>query len=157
MRSIDACCRLDLELQGEQLGMGSQGSGAHQHGSSRASRLDITGYEEPLTLPTSMRGPASDSLGSVGLVVWQSAFLLAELLLQHPPLGPWAHVRVLDLGTGTGASLRLNMSYHVIPEAHYRSEGVLVPQSRRGGHCSGAGRGRRAADRPAACDAAGEG
>ena len=83
--------------------MGSQGSGAHQHGG--ASHVDHTGFEEPLALPVSLSGPASDSLGSVGLVVWQSAFLLAELLLQHPPLGPWAHVRAVDLGTGTGASL----------------------------------------------------
>jgi protein N-lysine methyltransferase METTL21A len=38
----------------------------------------------------------------VGLVVWQSAFLLAELLVRAPPFGAWGDVRVVDLGTGTG-------------------------------------------------------
>ena len=35
-------------------------------------------------------------------MVWQSAFVLADLLLRHPPFGQWHDVRVLDLGTGTG-------------------------------------------------------
>ena len=38
-------------------------------------------------------------------VVWQSGFLLATFLIQHPPLGRWEGVRVVDLGTGTGKML----------------------------------------------------
>lgn len=49
-------------------------------------------------------------LGNVGLVVWQSAFVLAELLLSAPPFGQWADVRAVDLGTGTGESPSL--AYH---------------------------------------------
>ena len=33
-------------------------------------------------------GPQREMLGHVGLVVWQSAFVLAELLLRAPPLWP---------------------------------------------------------------------
>ena len=44
----------------------------------------------------------SEDLSHVGLVVWQSAFLLAELLIRRPPFGAWGDVRVVDLGTGTG-------------------------------------------------------
>ncbi|KAF5841465.1 putative methyltransferase-domain-containing protein [Dunaliella salina] len=36
------------------------------------------------------------------MVVWQSGFVLAELLLRRPPLGPWPGVKVLELGAGTG-------------------------------------------------------
>jgi len=36
------------------------------------------------------------------MVVWQSGFVLAELLMRKPPLGPWTGVKVLDLGSGTG-------------------------------------------------------
>lgn len=43
-----------------------------------------------------------EDLSHVGLVVWQSAFLLAELLIRAPPFGAWGDVRVVDLGTGTG-------------------------------------------------------
>lgn len=45
---------------------------------------------------------AGEGLAHVGLVVWQSAFVLSELLLQRPPFGGWADVRCVDLGTGTG-------------------------------------------------------
>ena len=38
-------------------------------------------------------------------VVWQSGFLLATFLIQHPPLRGWEGVRVVDLGTGTGELL----------------------------------------------------
>ena len=41
----------------------------------------------------------------MGLVVWQSAFLLAELLVRSPPFGAWGDVRVVDLGTGTGENI----------------------------------------------------
>lgn len=70
-----------------------QGSGAHRHLGEMGRG---GGDEEGSAAPT--------DLSSVGLVVWQSAFLLAELLLQHPPLGPWADVRTFDLGSGTGAA-----------------------------------------------------
>ena len=69
-----------------------QGSGAHRH----------LGDEEQCNRRAD--GAAPSDLGNVGMVVWQSAFVLAELLLQHPPMGPWAHVRVVDLGSGTGAA-----------------------------------------------------
>ena len=48
-----------------------------------------------------------EDLGHVGLVVWQSAFLLAELLTRRPPWGTWSDVRVVDLGTGTGGPCTL--------------------------------------------------
>jgi len=38
----------------------------------------------------------------VGLVVWSSGFILAELLLRRPPLGAWPGVRVLELVSGLG-------------------------------------------------------
>ena len=44
----------------------------------------------------------SEHLENVGLVVWQSAFVLAEYLLRHPPFGQWHDVRAVDLGAGTG-------------------------------------------------------
>jgi hypothetical protein len=45
---------------------------------------------------------ASRGLQNVGYVVWQSGFVLAELLLRRPPFGSWPDVSVVDLGTGTG-------------------------------------------------------
>lgn len=47
--------------------------------------------------------PAAD-LSNVGLVVWQSGVLLADLLLRRPPFGPgsWPGLAVLELGAGTG-------------------------------------------------------
>ena len=45
---------------------------------------------------------AKPDLSHVGLVVWQSAFVLADWLLRHPPFGQWADVSVLELGCGTG-------------------------------------------------------
>ena len=46
---------------------------------------------------------STEQLDNVGLVVWQSGFVLAELLLRRPPFGQWRDVRVVDLGSGTGA------------------------------------------------------
>lgn len=43
-----------------------------------------------------------EQLGNVGLVVWQSAFVLADYLLRYPPFGQWEDVHGVDLGTGTG-------------------------------------------------------
>lgn len=40
------------------------------------------------------RGP---DLSNVGLIVWGSGVVLADLLLRRPPLGPWPGVRVLEL------------------------------------------------------------
>ena len=45
---------------------------------------------------------AGENLEHVGLVVWQSAFVLAEYLLRHPPFGQWDDVHAVDLGAGTG-------------------------------------------------------
>lgn len=52
---------------------------------------------QPEALPGLRKG-----LHNVGYVVWQSSFILAELLLRHPPFGTWPDVSVVDLGTGTG-------------------------------------------------------
>ena len=45
----------------------------------------------------------------MGLVVWQSAFVLADWLLRHPPFGQWDDVTVVELGCGTGKLLLLCM------------------------------------------------
>ena len=45
---------------------------------------------------------SKEHLDHVGLVVWQSAFVMAEYLLRHPPFGQWHDVHAVDLGTGTG-------------------------------------------------------
>ena len=45
---------------------------------------------------------SEEHLEHVGLVVWQSAFVLAEYLLRHPPFGQWDDVHAVDLGAGTG-------------------------------------------------------
>ena len=45
---------------------------------------------------------SGEHLENVGLVVWQSAFVLAEYLLRHPPFGQWHDVHAVDLGAGTG-------------------------------------------------------
>lgn len=55
-------------------------------------------------------GSKGEALEHVGLVVWQSAFLLAELLVRRPPFGGWGDVRCVDLGTGTG------VCSHTIPK-----------------------------------------
>ncbi|KAK9832320.1 hypothetical protein WJX74_006168 [Apatococcus lobatus] len=47
--------------------------------------------------------PAQD-LSKVGMVVWQSAFVLAEWLVRTRPFGPWTGIRVVDLGSGTGVT-----------------------------------------------------
>lgn len=48
----------------------------------------------------------AEHLEHVGLVVWQSAFVLAEYLLRHPPFGQWDDVHAVDLGAGTGEPQR---------------------------------------------------
>lgn len=45
-------------------------------------------------------GMAGTALADVGLVVWQSGFVLAEYLLRTPPFGGWGDVSCVDLGTG---------------------------------------------------------
>lgn len=73
-------------------GCSAQGSGAHQH----------IGVHSDSTSEVSRGGSSEENLENVGLVVWQSAFVLAEFLMAHPPLGAWHDVRAVDLGTGTG-------------------------------------------------------
>ena len=58
-----------------------------------------------------------EQLDHVGLVVWQSAFVLAEYLLRNPPFGQWSDVRVVDLGTGTG-ELSIQASQHASQTVH---------------------------------------
>ncbi|KAK9838308.1 hypothetical protein WJX81_003588 [Elliptochloris bilobata] len=67
-------------------------SGDAEEGAAATSDAGSTGR-------SSQRG---EGLEMVGLVVWQSAFVLAEYLLRAPPFGQWADVRAVDLGTGTG-------------------------------------------------------
>ena len=56
-----------------------------------------------------------EHLEHVGLVVWQSAFVLAEYLLRHPPFGQWHDVRAVDLGAGTGELCWRLCAVQVIP------------------------------------------
>jgi hypothetical protein len=62
-----------------------------------------------------------EDLSHVGLVVWQSAFLLAELLIRAPPFGAWGDVRVVDLGTGTGENpsflLIASIAFAILPSS----------------------------------------
>lgn len=69
--------------------------------------------------------PPLESLAGVGFVVWQSGFVLADLLVRQRPLGEWVGLGVVDLGTGTGlvgialalagAHVRLTDLPHVLP------------------------------------------
>jgi predicted nicotinamide N-methyase len=63
-------------------------------------------------LPGSSRG-----LHNVGYVMWQSGFVLAELLLRHPPFRAWHGVSVVDLGTGTGVVRRPRLATWPAPAA----------------------------------------
>ena len=72
---------------------GMQGSGAH-HNQARCAADDLASVER--------EGREGAPLGNVGLVVWQSAFVLADYLVARPPYGTWQGVSVIDLGTGTG-------------------------------------------------------
>jgi len=47
---------------------------------------------------------APPDLTNVGLVMWQSSFLLADFLLRNPPFGPssWPALSVLEVGAGPG-------------------------------------------------------
>ena len=49
-----------------------------------------------------LEGRSRAPLNNVGLVVWQSAFVLADYLVAHPPFGTWRNVSVVELGAGTG-------------------------------------------------------
>ncbi|GBF88228.1 hypothetical protein Rsub_00940 [Raphidocelis subcapitata] len=76
-------------------------SGAARH-LAEGPRVEWPGEEEEdAAAAASGRGP---DLSHVGLVVWNSAVVLSELLLRRPPLGPWPGVRVLELGCGTGVA-----------------------------------------------------
>lgn len=50
----------------------------------------------------SQTASSREQLANVGLCVWQSGFVLAELLLRLPPYGQFADVTVVELGCGTG-------------------------------------------------------
>ncbi len=76
----------------------AQGSGAHQH-------IGVQSDSASEGSRDSCAGSSKENLENVGLVVWQSAFVLAEFLMAHPPLGAWHDVRAVDLGTGTGDQL----------------------------------------------------
>jgi predicted nicotinamide N-methyase len=45
-----------------------------------------------------------NSYPNVGLMVWQSAFALAEHLLREPPCASWKGVSVVELGCGVGVT-----------------------------------------------------
>lgn len=70
-----------------------QGSGAHHH---------IRAQQDRQSAADGSTGESKEALENVGLVVWQSAFVLAEFLMAHSPMGAWHDVRAVDLGTGTG-------------------------------------------------------
>ena len=70
-----------------------QGSGAHHH---------IRAQQDRQSGADGSTGESKEALENVGLVVWQSAFVLAEFLMAHSPMGAWDDVRAVDLGTGTG-------------------------------------------------------
>ncbi|EIE25645.1 hypothetical protein COCSUDRAFT_64760 [Coccomyxa subellipsoidea C-169] len=69
------------------------GSGAHHH---------IRAQQDAQSRQDGEKEESKEELDNVGLVVWQSAFVLAEFLVSHAPMGDWRDVRTVDLGTGTG-------------------------------------------------------
>ncbi|KAG1675873.1 hypothetical protein FOA52_001530 [Chlamydomonas sp. UWO 241] len=103
-----------VELEAQQgLGpSGGRGTGAgagDAAGQLRPAGSDAHGEPPPPPAPPPAPAPAAvgpprpgEHLGDVGLVAWQCGFVLADLMLRAPPLGSWAGVRVVDLGTGTG-------------------------------------------------------
>ena len=66
-------------------------------------------------MPLAGSGQDSEHLEQVGLVVWQSAFVLAEYLLRNPPFGQWQDVHAVDLGAGTGEPCWRLCAMQVIP------------------------------------------
>ena len=91
-----AQCRQQHDIAAQQATLPSanmQGSGAH-HNQARCTSDDLASVE--------LEGREGAPLGNVGLVVWQSAFVLADYLVACPPYGTWQGVSVIDLGTGTG-------------------------------------------------------
>lgn len=53
--------------------------------------------------PSPANSEYDSAFPNVGLVVWQSGFVLGEYLLHTQPLGSWSKpLRVLELGCGTG-------------------------------------------------------
>ena len=67
-----------------------QGSGAYHN-----ERVDDV-------ISVELEGRSKAPLNNVGLVVWQSAFVLADYLIAHPPFATWRDVSVIELGAGTG-------------------------------------------------------
>ena len=85
-----------------------QGSGAH-HNQARCTSDDLASVEH--------EGREGAPLVNVGLVVWQSAFVLADYLVACPPYGTWQGVSVIDLGTGTGVRPRILPHYSSLRSA----------------------------------------
>ena len=86
-----------------------QGSGAH-HNQAGCASDNLASVE--------LEGRERTPLGNVGLVVWQSAFVLADYLVARPPYGTWQGVSVIDLGTGTGARPRILQHRSGVPSKH---------------------------------------
>jgi phospholipid N-methyltransferase len=63
--------------------------------------LQVIWHDEDADAASASKQP---DLSNVGLVVWESAWVLAEMLLRVNPLGGWAGARVLELGAGTGVT-----------------------------------------------------
>ncbi len=68
----------------------AQGSGAYHN-----QQLDDM-------ISVELEGRSKAPLNNVGLVVWQSAFVLADYLIARPPFRTWRDVSVIELGSGTG-------------------------------------------------------
>eukprot|EP00775_Hariotina_reticulata_P007133 gene7133-7348_t len=52
--------------------------------------------------PSGANGEYDSAFPNVGLVIWQSGFVLADYLLRARPLGSLTGLRILELGCGTG-------------------------------------------------------
>lgn len=73
-------------------------SGASRHLADGAARVEWPQDDaDDAAAAAAARRP---DLSNVGLVVWSSGFVLADLLIRRPPLGPWPGVSVLELVGG---------------------------------------------------------
>lgn len=59
-------------------------------------------HPEECQHPSSANGDYGSAFPNVGLVVWQSGFVLAEYLLRTQPFGSFEGIHILELGCGTG-------------------------------------------------------
>ena len=88
--------------------MAAGGGGAQSDGRGRLWEDGQEGAQEEAQqgarpAPQKQAARRDAALADVGRVAWQAAFVLADLVLRHPPFGQWTGVSVLDLGCGTGA------------------------------------------------------